>query len=743
MAENILSNAPGVYSQIVDNSYLAPAAAPGGLAVVGPTEKGQAYIPTSISSFTQYSAVFGLGSDSYIPQTVANYLQSGNNVQVTRVLGNGGWTFGTTKKIAALISGSTILAVFHPTLNDTPATANFNSSSVSGSIGSFNLNLNGTNVSKLTSGSLSPASNNYITKVLGTDASFETGSGFPLLLFGNYAASQSMASSASLVLTDAPCTFTSSFAEGYDAAASPWVTSAGGVKLFRFVHKSHGTKTNKDVKIGISNITVNADPTVFTKFNVVVRAWNDTERAPQVLEQFPNVTLDPSAPNYVGIAIGDKYEQYDSNLGKVVSFGDFDSASNYIRIELAEGVVNEAIIPSTAPAGHQAIFETIAGFTGYRLPAASYVSSNSGSSAFSGFDFYNTDNLNYLAPVPSEAVTGSNAVFTMPVNDNKFILPLQGGSDGTSYSVIKKSGANITTDGTNLFGFDLSSALTAGTSAYRKALDILSNKDAYQFNLLALPGVIEQYHSSVTSYATTMVENRADAFLVTDLTGVNTNVSAAISTAASLDSTLAGTYYPWVQVTDIITNKKTYMPPTVVIPGAVAYSDSISAPWFAVSGTERGVLGGAIDVKNKLSQSEIGLLYAAGINCIIKKPNTGVIIWGNKTTQTVETALSSMNVSRLVIELKKYIENVAFDLVWDNNTSAARNSFLRQVNPYLESVQSREGLFAFNVIMDERNNSNADIDRKVLNGLIQIQPTRAIEYVFLTFNITPTGVEFA
>lgn len=735
--------APNVYSQIVDQSYLAPAAAQGGLAVVGPTEKGQAYVPTSVSSFTQYAAVFGLGSDSYIPQTVANYLQSGNNVQVTRVLGNGGWSFGNTKKIAALISGSTILAVLHPSLNDTPTTANFNSSSVTGSMGSFTLNLSGTNVSKSTPASLSPASNNYITKVLGTDASFQTGSGFPLLLFGNFAASQSMASSASLVLTDAPCTFTSSFAEGYSAASTPWVVSAAGVRLFKFVHKSHGTKTNKDVKIAITNITPNADSSVFTKFNVVVRAWNDTERAPQVLEQYTNVTLDPSAPNYIGIVIGDKYEEYDSNLGKVVSFGDFDSTSNYIRVELSDSVKNESVPASTTPSGYEALYETIAGFTGYRLPAASVVNSSTASAAYSGFDFYNADNLNYLAPVPAEAVTGSNTAYTIPVNDNKFVLPLQGGSDGTSYSVIKKGGANIATDGTNLFGFDLSTANSSGTSAYRKAIDILSNKDAYQFNVLALPGVIEQYHGSVTSYATSMVESRADVFLVTDLTGLNTNVSAAISVAAGLDSTQVGTYYNWPQVTDIITNKKTYMPPTVMVPGAIAYSDSISAPWFAVSGTERGVLGGAIDVKNKLSQNEIGLLYNAGINCIIKKPNQGVMLWGNKTTQTVETALSSMNVSRLIIELKNYIENVAFGLIWDNNTGATRNSFLRQVNPYLEGVQQKEGLFAFDVVMDERNNTNADIDRKILNGLIRIQPTRAIEYVFLTFNITPTGVEFA
>lgn len=741
MTETIL--APGVYSEEVDQSYIAPPAAPAGLAVVGPTEKGAAFVPTDVTSFSQYSTVFGTDTgNSYVPQTVAAYLQSGESVKVTRVLGNGGWSFGTNNKLAAIVSGSTILTVFHPSLNDTPATANFNSSSISGSLGSFNLVLSGTNVSKVTSGSLTPSSDRYVTKVLGTDQSFQTGSGYPYLNFGNYAASQSMSATASLALSAAPCTFTSSYAEGYAAAATPWVVSAGGVRLFKFVHTSHGTKTNRDVKVGISNITVNADSSVYTKFNVIVRAWNDTERTPVILEQYLNVTLDPNSTSYIGLVIGDKYSDYDSNLGKVVDHGDFTNNSNYIRVELSEAVSGDAIQPSIAPAGFEAMYETIAGFSGYSLPAATFVNSNTGSAAYSGFDFYNTDNLNYLAAVPLEAVTGSNTIFTIPVNDNKFMLPFQGGTDGMSFAVIKKSGANIASDGTNLFGFDLSSATASGASAYRKALDILSNTEAYNFNILALPGVIEQYHGSVTSYATSMVENRADAVYLTDLTGINANVSTAISTVAGMDSTYAATYYPWIQVKDVVTGKKVYMPPTVMVPQAVAYNDKVSAPWFAVAGTGRGILGGAIDTKNTLTKTEIGNLYNAGINCIIKKPNTGVLIWGQKTTQSATTALTSLNVRRLLIELKDVISNIAEDLVFEQNDSALRDSFLRKVNPYLESVQEKRGVYSSKVTMDETNNSDADIDRLILRGLIQIQPTRVAEFVLLTFNITPTGVEF-
>jgi hypothetical protein len=735
--------APGVYSNEVDQSNIPQAAEFVGLAVVGPTEKGAAFIPTDISSFSQYTAIFGQGAETtYIPQTVASYLQSGEGVKVTRILGNGGWSFNATKKLAAIVSGSTILTVFHPSENSTPVVANFNSSSISGSLGSFNLVLNGTGINKTISGSLTPSNDRYITKMLGIDQTFQTGSGYPYLNFGNFAASQSVNASASLALTDANCSFTSSFAEGYSAASTPWVTSAGGVRLFKFVHNSHGTKTNRDVKIGISSIAVSADPNAYAKFNIIVRAWDDTERTPVILESYLNVTLDPNASNYIGRVIGDKYQEYDSNLGKVVEMGDFPSLSNYIRVQIASSVANDAIIPSTAPAGHEAIFETIAGFTGYRLPAATYTYSNTGSAAYSGFNYYDTDNINYLAHVPQEAVAGNNTIFTLPVNDNKFILPLQGGSDGMSFSVIKKSGVNMSTDGTNWFGFDLSTSTSGGSMAFKKALDILSNESAYSFNLLVLPGVTEQYHGAVTSYATTVVESRKDAVIITDLTGISANVKEAVSIAAGLDSTYAATYYPWVKVKSVTTGKDVYMPPSVAVPAAFAYNDKVAASWYAVAGTARGGLGKVTDVKNSLSRLEIAKLYAAGINSIVKKNNVGVVIWGQKTTQNVDTALTGLNVRRGLIEIKNYVINVAEGLLWENNTTTTRNSFLTQVNPYLENVQSRQGLYAFRVIMDETNNSNADIDRGILRGRVRIQPTIAIEYVDLTFNITPTGVTF-
>ena len=104
--------------------------------------------------------------------------------------------------------------------------------------------------------------------------------------------------------------------------------------------------------------------------------------------------------------------------------------------------------------------------------------------------------------------------------------------------------------------------------------------------------------------------------------------------------------------------------------------------------------------------------------------------------------MDRVNVRRLLISLKSYISQVANNLVFEQNTIATRNQFLAQVNPYLESVQQRQGLYAFKVIMDNSNNTPDVIDRNQLVGQIYLQPTKTAEFIYLNFNILPTGVAF-
>jgi phage tail sheath protein FI len=754
MTEQILS--AGVYTSENDQSFYGQGAIETSLALVGPTEKGPAFVPTDITSYGQFTTFFGAdASDSYVPQTAYSYLQAGSTVKVTRILGNGGFSYDSNRKLAVLVTGSTvtggtILAAFYPTKNDTPTLGITGSvlGPLTGSIG-FSLFAQSSSVDVGTlsasfSASLNPTSTNYIPKVLGTEANFQTGSVFPYLIFGNYftASISTSTAAASLLFSSGSCTFgNNSNTGGYNNASTPWVLSNGGGRLIKFHHRSDGFKSNKDIKIAIANITQGATAEDYSTFDLFVRKWDDVDRYPSVLEQYSNLSLNPSAVNYIGKVIGDKYFQYDQTLARVIEYGDFANRSNYIRVEIDQAVADGAIFPQVYPNGYEAVYETIAGFSQHNmyLPSASALLSSTASVTYSGFNYLNADNLNYLNPIPLEAVTGSNRSFTKPAADNKFILPIQGGNDGMNYTVIKKKGSNISA--TNLFGQDLSTAAKSGSVAYAKAINILSSEE-YTFDILAMPGVIEQYHPITTDVAQTMVENRTDAVYLRDLTGVNASVATAVLTAATLDSSYSAAYYPWVKVKDVNTNKDIFVPPTVVVPQAYAYNDKVAAEWFAPAGLNRGGLGGAIDTRIRLSKADRDVLYQGRVNPIAKFQNTGVVIWGQKTLQVLDTALNRINVRRLLINLRTYIAGVANNYVFENNTQATRNKLINAITPYMENVQSREGLYAFRIDISDALNTNDVIDRNQLIGKIYVSPVKSIEFILLEFNITATGASF-
>ena len=105
--------------------------------------------------------------------------------------------------------------------------------------------------------------------------------------------------------------------------------------------------------------------------------------------------------------------------------------------------------------------------------------------------------------------------------------------------------------------------------------------------------------------------------------------------------------------------------------------------------------------------------------------------------------MDRINVRRLLIAVKKYIASATKYLVFENNTAATRNRFLNIANPYLESVQQRQGLYSFKVVMDETNNTPDIIDRNVMYGQIFLQPAKTAEFIIIDFNILPTGAAFA
>jgi phage tail sheath protein FI len=322
----------------------------------------------------------------------------------------------------------------------------------------------------------------------------------------------------------------------------------------------------------------------------------------------------------------------------------------------------------------------------------------------------------------------------------KFIVPFQGGFDGAKPNLKKYSGANISA--ANTFGFNCTSSTSTGTAAYNKAFSLLSNTDYYDMNLLVTPGIIDSLHPSVTSAARSLATNRQDTFYVMDSNPLEASITAVVNQITTLDSNYSAVYWPWLQIPSRSPNKPIWVPPSVMIPGVLSFNDANGAPWYAPAGLNRGSMETVSDTYKHLTQNDRDTLYLARVNPIANFVNEGVVVFGQKTLQARPSALDRINVRRLLIEVKKFIASSTKYLVFEQNTSATRNKFLNIVNPYMEQIKARQGLYAFRVIMDGTNNTADLIDQNIMYGQIFMQPTRTAEFIILDFNIQPTGAAF-
>tara|TARA_X000001382_G_scaffold10315_2_gene7105 strand:+ start:1095 stop:3470 length:2376 start_codon:yes stop_codon:yes gene_type:complete len=789
MSERIVS--PGVFTREKDLSFLPQGISDIGAAIIGPTSSGPAFVPTIVNNFSEFESLFGkLNTNYYTPYTIKEYLKSAGTVTVVRILGIGGYTndFISVNLSGSCSSGPQSGSLVHGTAfvlkpsrgasdPDTYSISGPGSASlaVAGTAASATLTLKGTSFAFSTD----TGSANYITNVFSEDPQSAQQSVYVSSNFKHFQSGHG--------LTTAPLTIASGsddFTHDYKVATTPSIQSqlvnSARTNLFKVNTRSHGTNINHKYKIGISDVKAAVDVagSDYGSFTLSVIVNNPGENDDgTILESFQNLSFDEDSVNYVVRAIGDRYVTIDS-LGKLTYNGDYPNKSKYIYLSDYSNL--EGISVELVPMGFgkvsnpvaTALNTTTSGSTS--VPTA-HIKSNQlnsrgefDSNVFQGFNFANEDNKQYLAPLPASAVVGNNITMSLEdldghadastlgttfsdasekitlglshVKQRKFVVPFQGGFDGYNPAIAKNTGNDITS--TNTMGFDCSTSLSSGSVAYSRAINAVSNPDEFDINMVATPGIIHEYHSSVTNKVIDMVESRADAFYVMDGSRWGRSIDNAVADIKTLDSNYAATYFPWVKVLDEVKNKPMWVPPSVVIPGVIANTDAVAHEWFAPAGLNRGGLSQVLEAKTRLTHAERDDLYEGRVNPIASFPAQGVVVFGQKTLQAKPSALDRINVRRLLIRLRKFIASSSRYLVFEQNTAATRNRFLGIVNPFLEQVQANSGLSAFRVVMDDSNNTPDVVDRNQLVGQIFIQPTRTAEFIVLDFVVQPTGAAF-
>lgn len=767
MAEKIVS--PGVFTREKDLTFVPQGVAEIGAAVVAPFPKGPAFLPTIVESQADLQAWFGVPDGVHYGQhTAEDYLRENGRVTVVRVAGLGGYTQQNALAVKVTRDDITKTVAVLTSTDENSGNTGFANSTLLGTEGAnyadtkiAQLTLSGSDVASTDySFSFDPKDADYIKNVFGEDP-LGAKSAYNYLLFDDELASYTGSSATAIT---ASVSVLGDIDYSYDAryATTPWTLSqkisGERYQLFRFHTLGYGTSANRQVKVTIDTVRV-AGSVVgsdFGTFNVTVREYGDTDNRPVILETFEGVNLDPDSPNYIARVIGDRFVSINSD-GTQNDVGDYLNSSKYIRVEVKDSTT----YPVTAvPSGFSAYALPVNEST---LPVVSYSTESVDDpyTKYSGFNFNIGDNENYLTPTPKTAAYGNNVSFSFDealganglglaitgstqtatdLKKRRFALAFQGGFDGTAPNVPKNVGTSITN--VNTLGFDCSTALASGSVAYTRALNAISNADDFDINLLVTPGIIRSLHPVVTTKAIDVCETRADCFYIADLVGASDTVSTVLQQAEQVNSNYVATYYPWVKINDVNSGKLVTVPPSVVMAGVYAANDKNSAEWFAPAGLNRGGIPSAVNVTKRLTHTDRDELYTGKVNPIATFPGQGITAFGQKTLQNKASALDRVNVRRLLIALKKYIASTARYLIFEQNTIATRRRFLSVVNPYLDDVQSRQGIFAFRVVMDDTNNTPDVIDRNLLVGQIFIQPTRTAEYVVLDFNVLPTGATF-
>jgi phage tail sheath protein FI len=413
-------------------------------------------------------------------------------------------------------------------------------------------------------------------------------------------------------------------------------------------------------------------------FSLLIRKGDDTNNSKVVLETWTNLSLDPKASNYISRVIGDQTQ----NIAT-------DGSTYYIQ---TSGSYNNA--------------------SAYvRVKSVSYQTPNY-------FDNNGTAKAQFTGSIPTACSGTFNGAVGTPFTER-------------TAKFYDQAGLTNGADSQGVTGSD-----------YTVMLNLLANADEYQYNVISVPGLNRISAASQISTLVSNAQNRGDNIAVVDMVPYGSSLTSVTGQALAMDTSYGATYWPWVQTADPDSGNAVWAPASTLIPAVYAFNDNSSEAWFAPAGFNRGGLSTVVRAERKLTQGDRDSLYQGNVNPIATFPNQGVVVFGQKTLQKKASALDRVNVRRLLITVKDYISQIADNLVFEQNTIATRNSFLSQVNPYLTSVQQRQGLYAFKVVMDDSNNTADVIDRNQLVGQIYLQPTKTAEFIYLDFNLTPTGATF-
>jgi len=266
MAKSFVS--PGIFTTEIDASFLGAGVGQIGAALIGTAPKGPAFVPVTVTNFSEFSTYFGdLHEDHDLTYAARAYLRNAGSANIVRVLG----PTGRTVNGAAVNPGYTAESLWAVVLTGAAAGDNYAWAVIevtgsaalqvvdlTGSGGQFFLKLTGSSLTHATSdgfialtASTNSGSSNYIAKVLNTDPTkFSTQGHFLREIYEPVVFKHGLGLGG---IISASLSNYTAFTMGYNSGSTPWIKSQpfAGIEynLLKMHTLGHGAVENGRFKI--------------------------------------------------------------------------------------------------------------------------------------------------------------------------------------------------------------------------------------------------------------------------------------------------------------------------------------------------------------------------------------------------------------------------------------------------------------------------------------------------------------
>ena len=293
-------------------------------------------------------------------------------------------------------------------------------------------------------------------------------------------------------------------------------------------------------------------------------------------------------------------------------------------------------------------------------------------------------------------------------------------------------------------------AITTDYYAYLAGYMQFANPEDVDINLFATPGINYYDQSLLSEDALDVIEDSedgrgGDALYIMAAPQYNEAMEAygpdevaSFLEDTEIDSPYACTYWPWVKYWDGDNKRYIDLPATKDVVRDMAATDNVSFPWFSPAGLTRGEVDCA-KAYYKTTLLDEDTLYENMINPIKTFAVDGVKVWGNKTLYHLETPRNRINVSRLMIRVKKLVSQAARNLIFEQYDVTLEKQFRSVVEPILQDVKANRGIYDYRIVTECTEETR---DQHILPAKILIKPTPALEYISISFVVYPESVQF-